>query len=91
MLTFHLKVFLQESLLVISSDLLESFAACLRLSPKRYFYCVFLGFTLYAAEPGFGPYNATRSLQAMLRELSLHFRSNSAETWPSKIIPFYKP
>ena len=74
--------------MVITSDLLASFATCLRLSPKRYFDRVFLGFALYVAESGFGPHDATESLWTIFRTLFLRFRSNSAETWPSKVIPF---
>ena len=73
---------------MISSDLLASFAACLRLSPRRYFDRVFLGFALHTAEPGFGPHNATKSLWTKFRKLFLRYRSNSAEAWPSKVIPF---
>ena len=73
---------------MISSDLLVSFVACLRFLPRRYFDCVFLGFALYAAEPGFGPHNATKFLWTIVCKLFLHFRSNYAERWPSKIILF---
>ena len=73
---------------MISSNLLASFPACLRLSPRRYFDCVFLGFTLYAAEHGFGPHNATKSLWTIFHKLFLRFCSNSAEIWPSKVILF---
>ena len=73
---------------MISSDLLASFAACLKLSSRRYFARVFLGFTLYAAVPHFGPHNVTNSLWTIFRKLILRFRSNSAETWPIKVIPF---
>ena len=45
---------------MISSDPLASFAASLRLSPRRYFERVFLGFALYSAEPSFSPHNAIR-------------------------------
>ena len=90
MLTLHLKV-LSIGILLISPDLLAYFAACLRLPPRRYFDRLFLGFALYAAGPGFGPHNATKSLWAMFLKLFLHFRSNSAETWPSKVIPFMQP
>ena len=73
---------------MISSDLLASFAVCLRLSPSKYFDCVVLGFDLYATEPGFGPHNATKSLWTIFRKLFLRFGSNSAKTWPSKVILF---
>ena len=73
---------------MISSDLLASFVACLRLSSRSYLDCVFLGFALYVAEPGFGPHNAPNSLLTMFRKLFLRFHSNSAETWPSKVILF---
>ena len=73
---------------MISSDLLASFAACLRLSPRSYLDCVFLGFALYVAEPGFGPHNTTKSLWTIFQKWFLHFRSNSPNTWPSKVIPF---
>ena len=38
---------------------------------------------MYAAETGFGPHNAKKSLWTIF-----HFRSNSAETWSKKVIPF---
>ena len=72
---------------MISSDLLASFTACLRFSPRRYVDCVYLGFALYVAEPGFGPHNAIKSLWTIFRKLFLLFHSNSAETWPSKVMP----
>ena len=45
---------------MISSDPLASSAASLRLSPRRYFERVFLGFALYSVEPGFSPHNSIR-------------------------------
>ena len=75
---------------MISSDLFVSLAACLRLSPRRYFDRVFLGFALYAAEPGFGPHMLQSHCGRYFiscSNLLKRFRSNSAETWPSKVIP----
>ena len=65
---------------MISCDLLTYFVAGLRLSPRRYFDRAFLGFALYAAESGFRPHNATKSLWTMFRKLFLCFRSNSVKT-----------
>ena len=73
---------------MISSDLFASFAAFLRLPPRRYLDCVFLGFALCAAEPDFVPHNAAKSMWMIFRKLFLFFHSKSAQTWSSKGIPF---
>ena len=88
MLTLHFKVLPIGIFLSNFSDLLASFAACLRLSPRRYFDRVFLGFALHAADLGFGPHNTKKSLWTIFRKLFSRFRSNSAEAWSSKVIPF---